>query len=90
LRLAIAEIVSPLHVEIKNHLSMVAHSNGRERVKKSLSEMERDVLHELIAGHSLYQGREEELTRLAISIRDLVIKGDVEDDELLALLGEEL
>ncbi len=90
LRLALAEVVSPLHVEIKNHLSMVAHTNGRERVKKSLSEMERDVLHELIGAHSLYQGREEELTRLAISIRDLVIKGDVEDDELLALLGEEL
>ncbi|MFH2122484.1 MAG: exonuclease SbcCD subunit D [Pseudomonadota bacterium] len=89
LRLAIDEFVAPLHVEIKNHLSMAARSNGEEVVKKSLSEIEMDVLHELIGAHSKYQGREEELAKLSLTIRDLVMKGDVEDDELLGLFGEE-
>lgn len=90
LRLAIDEFASPLHLEIKNHLSMVARSGGEEVVKKSLSEIEMDVLHELITAHSRYQGREAELARLSLAIRDLVMKGDVEDDELLGLFGEEI
>ena len=89
LRLAIAELASPLHVEIKNHLSMVARSGGEEQVKKSLSEIEMDVLHELIGAHSQYQGREGELARLSLAIRDLVIKGEVEDEELLGLFREQ-
>ena len=89
LRLAIAELAAPLHVEIKNHLSLLARSGDEEVVKKSLSEIEMDVLHELIGAHSRYQGREEELARLSLSIRDLVAKGDVEDDELLSLFGEQ-
>lgn len=90
LRLAIAELVVPLHVEIKNHLSMVTRAGGEELVKKSLSEIEMDVLHELITAHSKYQGREGELARLSLAIRDLVMKGDVEDDELLGLFREEV
>jgi DNA repair exonuclease SbcCD nuclease subunit len=89
LRLAIEELASPLHVEIKNHLSLLARTGGEEVVKKSLSEIESDVLHELIGAHSKYQGREGELARLSLSIRDLVIKGDVEDDELLGLFEEQ-
>jgi DNA repair exonuclease SbcCD nuclease subunit len=89
LRLALDEFVAPLHVEIKNHLSLVSRTAGEEVVKKSLAEIESDVLHELIGAHSKYQGREEALTRLALAIRDLVLKGDVEDDELLGLFTEE-
>jgi DNA repair exonuclease SbcCD nuclease subunit len=89
LRLALDEFASPLHVEIKNHLSLVARTGGEEVVKKSLSEIENDVLHELIGAHSKYQGREEELARLSLAIRDLVLKGDVEDDELLGLFSEQ-
>jgi DNA repair exonuclease SbcCD nuclease subunit len=89
LRLVIEELANPLHVEIKNHLSMVARSGGEEVVKKSLSEIEMDVLHELIGAHSKYQGREEELAQLSLAIRDLVIKGDIEDDELLGLFGQQ-
>jgi len=89
LRLVIEEMAAPLHVEIKNHLSMVARSGGEEVVKKSLSEIEMDVLHELIGAHSKYQGREEELAKLSLAIRDLVIKGDIEDDELLGLFREQ-
>jgi DNA repair exonuclease SbcCD nuclease subunit len=90
LRLALEEFASPLHVEIKNHLSLVSRTGGEEVVKKSLAEIESDVLHELIGAHSKYQGREEELTRLSLAIRDLVLKSDVEDDELLGLFTGEV
>jgi len=90
LRLALDEFTSPLHVEIKNHLSLVARTGGEEVVKKSLAEIENDVLHELIGAHSKYQGREEELAKLSLAIRDLVLKGEVEDDELLGLFGEDI
>jgi len=88
LRLALDELASPLHVEIKNHLSLVARTGGQEVVKKSLAEIEHDVLRELIAAHSKYQGREDELVKLSIAIRDLALKGDVEDDELLGLISD--
>lgn len=88
LRLALDAFASPLHVEIKNHLSLVARTGGEEVIKKSLAEIETDVLNELIGAHSKYQGREEELTRLSLAIRDLVLKGDIEDDELLGLFSE--
>ena len=87
LRLALEELCSPLHLELKNHLSQVAGGSGEEKVKKSLAEIERDVLGELIRGNSDYQGREAELVRLSLAIRDLVLKGDVEGEELLGLLS---
>ena len=86
LRLALLEICQPLHLELKNHLSQVAGGGGEEKVKKSLAEIERDVLGELIQSKSEYQGREEELVRLCLAMRDLVLKGDVEGEELLELL----
>ena len=87
LRLVLDEICNPLHVEIKNHLSLVTRSGGTEDVKKSLSEIERDVLGELISANSTYKGREAELVSLALAIRDQVMKGDVEGEELLGLLS---
>jgi DNA repair exonuclease SbcCD nuclease subunit len=86
LNIALEEIANPLHVEIKNHLSLVTHTGGEETVKKSLAEIEHDVLKELIGANSEYQGREDELSRLAIKLRDAVLKGDVDGDELLPLL----
>lgn len=86
LRLVLDEIVSPLHVEIKNHLSLISRSGKVEDEKKSLSEIEHDVLHELIGAGSDYQGREDELVRLALLLRDAVQKGDVDGEDLLALL----
>jgi DNA repair exonuclease SbcCD nuclease subunit len=88
LRLALDAFDSPLHVEIKNHLSLVTRTGEEDVVKKSLAEIEKDVLHELIGAHSKYRGREQELTRLSLTIRDLVLKGDVDDDELLGLFSE--
>ena len=88
LRLALDTVASALHVEIKNHLSLVTRTHGEAVVKKSLAEIEHDVLHELIGAHSKYRGRERGLTRLSLAIRDLVLKGDVEDDELLELFSE--
>ena len=70
--------------------SLVTGTGEEEVVKKSLAEIENDVLHELIGAHSNYQGREDELARLSLAIRDLVLKGDVEDDELLGLLPEKV
>ena len=86
LGIALEEIANPLHVEIKNHLSLVTHTGGEETVKKSLAEIEHDVLKELIGSNSEYQGREEELSQLALKLKDAVLKGDVDGDELLPLL----
>ncbi|HEY6874377.1 MAG TPA: exonuclease SbcCD subunit D [Geobacteraceae bacterium] len=86
LRLALDELCHPLHAEIRNHLSLVTGRGGEETVKKSLAEIEREVLRELIGARSEYKGREEELVRLSMAIRDAVLKGDVEGDELLGLL----
>ena len=60
---------------------MVARTGGEDVEKKSLAEIENDVLHELIGAHSKYSGREEALVRMSLSIRDLVLKGDIEDAE---------
>ncbi len=89
LRLTLDEICHPLHVEIKNHLSLVTRSGEGEEIKRSLVEIERDVLGELIAANSSYKGRRDELISLAITIRDMVVKGDVEGEELLGLLTRE-
>ena len=89
LRLALEEICNPLHVEIKNHLSLVTRSGEGEEVKRSLSEIERDVLGELISANSSYKERRDELVTLALAIRDQVMKGDVEGEELLGLLSRE-
>ena len=88
LRLAIEELCNPLHVEIKNHLSLITRESGEETEKKNLAEIEKDVLRELISARSEYKGREDELVSLALAIRDQVIKGDSEGDELLGLLRE--
>ncbi len=88
LRLALEELVNPLHLEIINRLSLTTRAGGEEVVKKSLAEIEHDVLLELIGAHSDYQDRKEELARLCLSIRDIVLKGDTNDDELLGLLEE--
>jgi DNA repair protein SbcD/Mre11 len=89
LRLALNEICNPLHVEIKNHLSLVTRSGTGEDVKRSLAEIERDVLGELISANSSYKDRKDELVSLALAIRDQVMKGDVEGEELLGLLSRE-
>ncbi|MHC1699232.1 MAG: exonuclease SbcCD subunit D [Geobacteraceae bacterium] len=88
LRLVIDEICNPLHVEIKNHLSLVTREAGADGEKKNLAEIEKDVLRELISARSEYKGREDELVKLALAIRDQVLKGDVEGEELLGLLRE--
>ena len=88
LRTVLEDMAKPLHVEIKNHLSLVSHGNEGETVKKNLGEIEREVLQELIGAGSEYQGREAELAGLALAIRDLILQGDVEGEELLGLLEQ--
>jgi len=87
LRLVVDAICNPLHLEVKNNLSLVARSGDTETVKKSLADIERDVLSELVATKSVYKGREDELVRLCLDLRDRVLKGDVEGEELLGLLS---
>ena len=89
LKAVLEELVDPLHVEIKNHLSLVSSSEEVNSVNKSLEEIEQEVLHELIKSGSEYQGREEELIRLAIVMKNAVQKGGVDGDDLLALLDPE-
>ena len=47
------------------------------------------MLRDLITASSDYQGREDELIRLSMALRDAVKKGDFDGDELLALLDGE-
>lgn len=87
LRLLLDELCQPLHVEIKNHLSLVTSRGETEMVQRSLAEIERDVLAGLISANSRYQGREQELVALSLAIRDQVLKGDPDGGELLSLLS---
>ncbi len=89
LRLALEEIARPLHVEFKNQLSLVTSGKGEEDAKKSLAEIEHEVLRELIGAGSDYQGREDELIRLALALRDAVQKGETDGEDLLHLLDGE-
>ena len=88
LRLSIAERCNSLHIEIKNHLSLITRESGREKEVKSLAEIEKDLLRELIAAQSEFRGREDELVKLSIAIRDLVMTGCDDGEELLGMLGE--
>jgi DNA repair exonuclease SbcCD nuclease subunit len=86
LRLLVEELADPLHVEIKNHLSLVTGRGFEETEHRNLEEIERDVLRELIGANSAWKGKEDELVALAMAIRNQVLKGDTEGEELLALL----
>lgn len=84
--LALSELVDPLHVEVRNNLSLVTDSGGEDLVQKNLAEIEKDVLQELIGAGSDYRGRESELARLALAMRNAVLRGTTEGDELFDLL----
>lgn len=86
LRAELDEIAAPLHVEIKNHLSLVTRTGNGETAKRSLAEIEKEVIGELIGSASDFREHEAELVRLALAMRDLVLKGEVEGEELLGLL----
>ncbi|GAB4341488.1 MAG: exonuclease SbcCD subunit D [Desulfobulbaceae bacterium] len=91
LRVALDEVCAPLHLEVRNHLSRVTRAGGETLVKKSLADIEREVLVELLSAHSLGRDREEELADLALAIRDLALRDKVDDEELLGLLdGREI
>lgn len=79
--------LSPLHVEIKNHLSLTSRTGDEHNRKQSLDEIERDVLHELIVTHSGYKERVNELVELSLTLRDHVLKGGVDEEELMGLLS---
>ncbi|MDY0211794.1 MAG: exonuclease SbcCD subunit D [Desulfuromonadaceae bacterium] len=89
LKAVLEDLLNPLHVEIKNHLSLVSSTDEGDGVKKSLEEIEQEVLRDLIKTGSDYQGREVELIRLSITLKNAVQKGDVDGDELLDLLNAE-
>jgi len=89
LRLLLDEICKPLHLEIRNLLSLISRCREGEGAKQCLTEIERDVLGELISANSGYKERKDELVTLALAIRDQVIKGDGEGEELLGLLCRE-
>jgi exonuclease SbcD len=67
LQMALEEICKPLHVKIKNHLSLVTRSGDEEDSKHILSEIKRDVLGELISANCSYKDRKDELVSLALS-----------------------
>jgi hypothetical protein len=65
----------------------VAQAGDGEIVKKSLAEIENDVLLELIGAHSDYRDRKEELTRLCLSIRDILNSGRSPADQFKLVIG---
>lgn len=85
----LAETIDPLHAEIRNQLSL-RRRGGEEAARRSLAEIEREVLHDLVAAGGRYAGREEELLRLALSLRDRVLQGECEGEDLLDLLDGSL
>ncbi len=89
LRQTLSRICNPLHIEIKNHLSLTTNQSGSEKEMRSLADIEEDVLRGLISLRSDYKGREDELVKLSIALRDHVMKGDCDGDELLGILGGE-
>lgn len=88
LKLVLDEWVTPLHLELKNQLSLASGAGERDVARRSLAEIEEDVLRDLIGASSDYQGREDELIRLSLALRDAVKAGDVDGDELLGLLDQ--
>jgi DNA repair exonuclease SbcCD nuclease subunit len=89
LRTVLDETCRPLHAEIRNHLSLVARGSNSASAKKSLADIEKEVLHELVGANSQYKDRQDELVALSLSIRDLVLKGEVSDEELLGILARD-
>ena len=87
LRHAVTKLCNPLHIEIKNHLTLITRQAGSEKEMKNLADIEEDVLLGLITLQSEYKGREDELVKLSLAIRDHVMKGDCDGDELLDILG---
>ena len=83
---AVAEVAAPLHVEIRNHLSLLVRETAGAGSGRGLAEIEREVLAELAGAGNAWQGREEELVRLALTIRDRVLQGEADGEELLGLL----
>ncbi len=84
--LELESLAAPLHVEIRNLLSLVTGSGSEATAHKSLEEIEREVLGDLIASASDYQARKTELVDMAIALRRMVCSGSADEDELLALL----
>ena len=77
----------PLHIELKNQLSLSTQDSAEGASARSLEEIERAVIEELIATSSVYQGRQAELTELALALRTLILSGE-EDEELLGLIKD--
>lgn len=82
---AVEEVSNPLHIEIKNNLTQLTVTAGNLDKQQSLAEIEADVLAGLIDSHEKYKGREKELTELSFAVRNLALKKDVDEDDLLAL-----
>ncbi len=88
LRARLEDICDPLHVEIQNRLCLTAGNSEETARKKSLAEIEQDVLTELI-GSSTYREQTGDLVALALRLRELALRDEVDDEELLGLLERE-
>jgi len=89
LRARLEDICDPLHVEIQNRLCLTAGNSEETARKKSLAEIEQDVLTELIGSSSTYREQTGDLVALALRLRELALRDEVDDEELLGLLERE-
>ena len=85
LQAVLSELCAPLHVEWRNHLSLVS-AGQEEAAGKGLAAIEKEVLAELIGASSLYRAEQEELVRLALALRNELCRGEADGAELLDLL----
>ena len=82
----LAEFCAPLHVEWRNHLSLVTAGQEEATAGKGLAAIEKEVIAELIGASSLYRAGEEKLVRLALALRDQLCRGEADGADLLDLL----
>jgi len=89
-REALEQIRPLLHLELRNLLSLgAADGAAQDGAGRSLADIEKEVVRELIEASGDYQSESPRLTALALGLRDLSLKEDADVEMLLdRLLGE--
>lgn len=79
--------LTPLHLEIKN-LTTRAGKRPGEQESVSLQSIEEEVLRDLLTQDSSYKGQEDALVTLCLALREQIINGNGDADELVGMVQE--